>query len=376
MADHPVVVIKLGSNALVDAQGRLDLGFLDSISQQVSAIVEAGWQPVLVSSGAVACGVAELGLAGAPDSMPERQALASIGQAGLAHRWQVALSAHGLSGAQILLTDDDFNDRVRYLNLSAAFRALFAFGAIPVINENDTVSVAELTVGDNDRLSAMVASQLGAEVLLLLTDIDGCYDRDPREPGAQRIANIDVIDDALIARTGGAGSRGRGGMRSKLEAARLAAGAGVRTVIARARSDQVIARALDGADVGTQVAAGERQQPSSWRRWLALARRCQGSLRIDGGAVAALRDQGRSLLPAGIRAVEGPFERGDTVYICDETGTEVARGLASLSASELEQAMGLRMDEAAEALGYALPRAAVHRDNLLVVSEPYSRDGR
>ncbi|TVR08868.1 MAG: glutamate 5-kinase [Planctomycetota bacterium] len=364
----PIVVIKLGSNALADEQGHLDLLFLDAMAQQVRAAVDAGWWPVVVSSGAVASGMASMGLTAKPSALPDVQALAAIGQAGLAHRWQVALAGHGLQGAQILLTGDDFQERQRYLNLAATFRSLAAYGVIPIINENDTISVAELTVGDNDRLSALVASQLGAQRLLLLTDIDGVYASDPRHnPQAQRFERLTRIDAALLASMGNAGLRGRGGMRSKLEAARLAMRAGVDTIIARAREESIVQRLLaDEPHLGTRIPAQGRVVPSSRRRWLALARRPAGYIHIDAGAARAVRERGHSLLPAGITRVTGSFARGDTVAIVDHDGTELARGLSALAAAELQQICGLRLEDAATRLGYPIAKAAVHRDNMLV----------
>jgi glutamate 5-kinase len=362
------VVVKIGSNSLVDGQGRLDLPFLADLAGQLAAASRAGWRPVVVTSGAVANGVARLRLTERPPGLPERQALAAIGQIALVHQWESALAAEGIVAAQLLLTHDDFTVRERYLNLCATVDALFAFGAVPVINENDPIAVQELTVGDNDRLSALVAAQMGAERLILLTDIDGMYDADPRSvPTAKRIDTIPAVTPAILAAAGGASARGRGGMRSKLEAARLAAGAGVITHIAAARERKVLSRLLADEAVGTRILArGERAD--SRRRWLAVARKLKGRIHVDAGAAAALTGKGRSLLPAGISRVEGRFARGDTVGIVDPAGEEIARGLASLSSEELSTVAGKRMDGAAAALGYALPKAAVHRDNLLLLS--------
>lgn len=367
MPQRPVVVVKIGSNSLVDKAGRLDERYLDEVARQLKAIAGRGWQPVLVSSGAVASGVGVLGLAERPPGLPERQALAAIGQVTLAHRWEVALARHKLVAAQVLLTYDDFTERERYLNLTATFQALFAFGAIPVINENDTVAVQELTVGDNDRLSALVAAQLGAERLILLTDIDGMYDADPRSnPDAKLLSEIPVVTTAVIAAAGGAGKRGRGGMRSKVEAARLASGAAVTTTICSAKVAEVIVRVVEGAAIGTRI-PGRGERADSRRRWLAVARRVKGVIHVDAGAAGALVAKGRSLLPAGMVRIEGRFDRGDTVGIVGPEGDEIARGLASLSADECIQVCGRKMDVAARELGYALPKAVVHRDNMLLL---------
>ena len=367
MSERPVIVIKIGSNSLVDRQGRLDAPYLTAMAGQFAQLRDAGWQPVLVTSGAVAGGVATLGLSERPPGLPERQALAAIGQIGLVQRWQDALGKVGLVAAQVLLTYDDFTHRERYLNLTATFRALFEFGAVPVINENDTVAIEELTVGDNDRLSALVATQLGAERLVLLTDIDGMYDADPRSnPAAKRLSEISVVTSAILAAAGGAGARGRGGMRSKIEAARLASGAGVTTTICLARAPDILTRVVAGEDLGTRV-AGRGERADGRRRWLAVARRVKGHLQVDAGAAMALVTKGRSLLPAGIAQVGGRFERGDTIAITTADGEEIARGLASMSADELRKIAGKRLDIAAKELGYALPKAAVHRDDLLLL---------
>ncbi|HYE06838.1 MAG TPA: glutamate 5-kinase [Planctomycetota bacterium] len=367
MTERHVVVVKIGSSSLVDEHGRLDGAFLDRFAAQIAALAKAGKRPVLVTSGAVASGIGILGLKQRPPGISERQALAAIGQASLAHRWQAALLARGLVAAQVLLTNDDFTERSRYLNLTAAFRALFAYGAVPVINENDTVAVDELTVGDNDRLSAMVATQLGAELLVLLTDIDGVYDADPRgNPDATLIRDMDGVSPALLKAAGAAGGLGRGGMRSKLEAARLAGGAGIPTVIAPARAPDVLTRILAREAVGTRVAPRGKATDGR-RRWLAMARTVHGRLTLDTGAAEAVARDGRSLLPAGIVAVSGRFERGDTVAIVDPHGDEIARGLAELSSVELERVAGKKLDAAARELGYALPKTAIHRDNMLVL---------
>ncbi len=361
-----IVVIKIGSNSLVDAAGRLDHAFLREMATQVARVAAGDRHPIVVSSGAVACGAGALGVP-IPEQLSERQALAAVGQAGLMHAWQQYLGASGLAAAQILLNDDDFNNRVRYLNLTATLRALFAHRVVPVVNENDSVAVEELALGDNDRLSALVASQLEADWLLLLTDIDGCYDQDPRlHPEARRLAEIIRVDRALLERAGGASGPGKGGMQSKLEAARVAGRAGVTTVIADARVPGVVERLLAGERIGTLVRAAAHARPGGRERWLAFARKSRGTLTVDRGAERALREQGRSLLPVGITAVLGDFARGDTVDICAMDGTPVARGLASLSAAELNRVHGRRMDVAARLLGYALPKAAIHRDNLLL----------
>jgi glutamate 5-kinase len=368
MAERPVVIIKLGSSSLVASDGRLDVPFLSVMAKGIAAAVAAGWRPVVVTSGAVASGLGTLGLDQRPAALPDRQALAAIGQIGLAHRWADALAKEGLCAAQILLTDSDFADRRRYVNLTATLRSLFAYNAIPIVNENDTVAVEELTVGDNDRLSALLATQMEARLLVLLTDIDGVYDADPRtNPQAKRQRELKTISASLLAGAGGGGKFGRGGMRSKLEAARLACAAGVTTVIAPARHPNVLAQIIAGGDIGTRIHARAGATSDGRRRWLAATQRPKGRIHVDAGAVTALVAQGRSLLPIGITQVEGRFTRGDTVAIIGPDGSEIARGLSSMDAKEATTAKGLRLDAAAKALGYPLPKAVIHRDNLLVL---------
>lgn len=369
MTDKPLIVVKIGSSSLVGKDRRLDCAFLAGIAHQFATLARAGWQPVLVSSGAVASGLGLLGLSERPAGLPERQALAAIGQTSLANRWQEALAVEGLVAAQVLLTNADFTDRSRYLNLSATFRALFAYAAVPVINENDTVAVEELTVGDNDRLSALVATQLHARLLVLLTDIDGVYDADPRsDPHATLQAELHGVPAKLLAAAGAGGKLGRGGMRSKLEAARLAGGAGILTVIAPARAERVVERVVAGEAIGTRIHPRAGASVDGRRRWLATAHRPKGQLHVDAGAALALIRHGKSLLPIGITAVEGRFQRGDTVTVVGPDGEELARGLVALSSEELQRSLGRRMDAAAKQLGYALPKAAIHRDDLLIIA--------
>lgn len=377
--DRNVVVVKIGSQILLNSHGHLDLSFIDSIAAQIAALVAMGKSPVIVSSGAIACGRSTLQtlhssspqIQATVDSLSERQALAAIGQAQLAHRWSIALSARGLLAAQILLTNDDFQQRIRYLNMTATFRSLFEKSVVPVVNENDTVAVEELTVGDNDRLSSMLAGQLHAERLIILTDIDGVYAQDPRKyPDAELLTSIEKIDDTFIQQTGGAsGSIGRGGMRSKLVAAQIASEAGVQSHIVHGREDQVIARVCQGQAVGTAIPARSDHSPDARRLWLALARRPEGAVHLDAGAIQALQEKGTSLLPVGITHVIGAFARGDTISICDHNAKERARGLSNYTSEELTKIHGQRRDIATETLGYILPKTAVHRDNLLILQQ-------
>ena len=367
MHNRRPVVIKIGSNSLVTAGGFLDTAFLADIARQVRLILDLGWHPMLVSSGAVTCGLARLPhLIGEDNSLAERQALAAIGQADLMHHWQQAMGGQGLFAAQLLLTGEDFHHRESYLNVRSALNCLFDMRAVPIINENDPVSARGVGFGDNDRLSALVASMLEAERLIIATDIPGVYDKDPRDhQDAQLIHELPSISHDLVANTGGAGSRGRGGMRSKIEAAALATQAGVQVHIASAREQDLFIRLLADEPLGTLVHADE-EVASSRRHWVANARVPSGTITVDSGAVQALVEDGSSLLPVGITAVDGSFCRGDTVAIADARGRVVARGLSTYSDEDLRLIMGKRRAEAVQILGRTLPKAAVHRDDLLV----------
>ncbi len=367
----PILVIKLGSQVLLNADGYLDLLFVKDIARQLAAVVTAGFQPIVVSSGAIACGRSVMQDPAMDVNLADQQALAAIGQVQLVHHWQLALDAHGLKSAQLLLTNDDFSHRLRYLNISSTLRSLFAHGVIPVVNENDTVAVEEITLGDNDRLSAMLAGQIQAQQLLILTDIDGVYNKNPHEHAdAVLLKDIHDIDDDFIQRSGGAssGTVGRGGMRSKLVAAQIAAEAGVPTRIVAGRSVNVLTDIINGQAVGTLVHPRNDQTPDSRKHWLALARRCEGELHIDAGAAEALLHKGKSLLPVGITRVVGDFERGASVSILDPAGREIARGLSGMHAADLLNIQGMRMDQAAETIGHVLPKAAVHRDDLWLLN--------
>lgn len=367
MKDRGILVVKIGSNTLVDTKGHVDRGFLADMAGQIAQAQNGAWKVVIVTSGAVASGLGALGLSERPPGISTKQALAAIGQARLMTAWQEALDAHRLIAAQILLTGEDFTSRRRYLNLRAAMRSLFEQGAVPIINENDTVAVEELAVGDNDRLSALVASQLEAKLLVLLTDIDGFYDADPRvEPKAKLVPVLTGISAQDLKKAGDAGKRGRGGMRSKLLAGRIASSAGVPTIICKGREENVVTRVLAGEALGTRINPPDGSHKSSRRRWLGHARNTKGSITIDDGARRALVDQGRSLLPVGVTAVHGTFDRGDTIEIIDQTGAVLARGLAGLSAKELDQIKGHAMNAAEKILGYSLPKTAVHRDDLIL----------
>jgi glutamate 5-kinase len=330
------LVVKVGTRVLTSGGRRFDRARLDLIVQQIAPLVAGGREILLVSSGAVALGAELLGLAEPPERLEDRQACAAVGQAHLIQTYQESLRHHGLLCAQVLLTESDFVERRRYLNLRATLQNLLRRGVIPVINENDTVSVDELVVteqgsrpvfGDNDRLSALVATKLDAQLLVIITDVGGLYDRDPKTDPTARL--LDRIEDpeALTELGGAVVAWGRGGIRTKMEAAQLASRAGCHVVIASAGEADQLARILAGEVIGSWFPA--RDSLGAYKRWLAFATRSKASLFLDQGAVDALRFGRRSLLAAGVRRVEGSFARGDVVELRTLEGRLVGRGMAN-----------------------------------------------
>lgn len=361
-------VVKIGS-ALLTADGRgLDRAAMAVWVEQMVALRAAGVELVLVSSGAVAAGMSRLGWTARPSAIHELQAAAAIGQMGLVQAWESSFAVHGAHTAQILLTHDDLSDRKRYLNARSALRTLVELGAIPVINENDTVATDEIRFGDNDTLAALVANLVEADLLVILTDRDGMFDADPRHnPDAQLISEARADDPALDLVAGGVGGAlGRGGMQTKLRAARLAARSGAHTVIVGGMLEQVLARLKAGESLGTLLTP-ERGPLAARKQWLAGHLQTRGSLTLDAGAERALTVGHKSLLPVGVTAVAGNFRRGEMVLCLAADGREIARGLANYSALEAQKIMG-RGSEAIEALlGYVDERELVHRDNLILV---------
>lgn len=363
-------VIKLGSRLLVpDAE--LDLDYLRAIARQVRALRDAGIEVVLVTSGAIATGVAELGLKDRPRSVARKQAAAAVGQVALMHAYRTVLAEADLEGAQMLLTHADIEDRERFLNARHTLGALIDFGVVPLVNENDTVATEEIRVGDNDNLGAMVACLWEADLLVLLSDIDALYTADPeRDPTAERIPVVEGITEELAAMASDARQGpGVGGMRTKLEAAQRAGELGIPSVIAHGHEPRVLSRvARDEEQVGTRV---QPQRPERLRRrkhWIGHLLKPRGSLHVDAGAAEAITQSGKSLLPSGITAVDGTFKMGDAVEIVDPQGTAVARGLTAYDARELELVKGRRTDEVEAVLGYKYRDEVVHRDDLVLRS--------
>ncbi len=362
------LVIKIGTSSLTQpATGTLALSTIASLVETLSHLRRQGYGVVLVSSGAVGVGCARLGLTERPRTIALKQAVAAVGQGRLIRVYDDLFTTLQQPIAQVLLTRSDLVQRNSYLNVERTFQELLRLGVIPIVNENDTVAVDELKFGDNDTLSALVASLVNADWLFLLTDVDRLYSADPRlDPNAQPIAVVNRLEELteMQVKVGDRGSNwGTGGMMTKIAAAQIAIGAGVRTVITEGRSPQNIEKILQGADLGTQFEPQPRPV-SARKRWIAHGLVPAGKLYLDAGAIKAICTSGKSLLAAGIAAVEGDFESQDAVLLCDRAGKEIARGLVNYSSMELQKVKGLQSEEIEPLLGYPCPETVIHRDNL------------
>ncbi|MEQ6342341.1 MAG: glutamate 5-kinase [Gammaproteobacteria bacterium] len=361
-------IVKVGSSLLTNNGRGLDEGLIGAWAAQIAALRASGIELVLVSSGAVAEGVKRLGWTRRPSALHELQAAAAVGQMGLVQTYETCFQRHGIRTAQILLTHDDLADRQRYLNARSTLRTLLSLGVVPVVNENDTVAVEEIRFGDNDTLGALVTNLIEADLLVLLTDQPGMYERDPRkDPGAPLISEALAGDPQLeqMAGAGGVGSLGRGGMLTKVRAAARAARSGAATVIAYGREANILQRIAEGEKVGTLLLPGQ-EALAARKQWLAGQLQVRGRLVLDAGAVRVLREAGRSLLPVGVVAVEGSFGRGDVVACVGEDGTEVARGLVNYSAEDTRKIMRQPSDKIEGLLGYVDEPELMHRDNLVL----------
>ena len=360
-------VVKIGS-ALITRDGqRLDRAGIAAWCRQVAALVDAGKRVALVSSGAVAEGCRRLGLRRRPTAIHALQAAAAVGQSGLIEAYQQAFNACGRDTAQVLLTHEDLADRQRYLNARATLCTLLDLGLVPVINENDSVATQEIKLGDNDTLAGMVASLLPADLLVVLTDRAGLHERDPRRhPDAPMVHEAAALDAGLDRMAGrGAGRLGRGGMATKVAAARVAARSGTATVIAGGSEPDVLVRLADGEALGTLLTA-DLAPLDARKRWLAGQLKARGELRVDAGAADAIRHRGVSILPAGVTHASGAFRRGDLVRVLDAHGGEVGKGLANYDAAETARLLGRKSAEIERVLGYVGEGELVHRDNLVV----------
>ncbi|HEX3150932.1 MAG TPA: glutamate 5-kinase [Gemmataceae bacterium] len=363
-----MVVVKVGTNVLADAAGALDRGRIQALADQLARLRANGRRVALVSSGAIGAGVGRLGLGRRPTDLPHLQACAAVGQCALMQVYQECLAPHGVQAAQILLTASDFDSRVRYLNARHTILTLFEYGCLPIINENDTVSVAEIKFGDNDHLAAMVANLLQAPLTVLLTNVDGLFTADPvADTTAQLLTTVPHIDKSVTELAAVTKSAlGTGGMRSKLRAARLATAAGGAVIMANGSIAGILDRVIAGDTVGT-LFLPRNEALSARQRWLGLTARPQGSLRLDEGARKAVEEDGRSLLPVGVVKVSGTFGKGDVVSICDRDGVEFARGLTNYSSVDAERIRGLTTDQIVRAVGKTPYVEIVHRDNLAVI---------
>ncbi|WP_428982945.1 glutamate 5-kinase [Pseudohoeflea coraliihabitans] len=371
---HRRIVVKIGSALLVDRADGLKAGWLAALCADVAALRNAGAEVLVVSSGAIALGRNVLDLAPQALKLEESQAAAAVGQIALAHAWSENLSRHGLVAGQVLLTLADTEERRRYLNARATMAELLRHGAVPVINENDTVATSEIRYGDNDRLAARVATMVGADLLVLLSDIDGLYTAPPaQDPDAVFLHDIERITPEIEAMAGGAGSElSRGGMKTKIDAGRIATSAGCAMIIASGKSDHALANIDRGSGRSTWFAPAGT--PVTARKtWIAGKLAPAGQLLIDAGAVTALH-AGKSLLPAGLAGCRGRFQRGDTVAVLDPEGREIARGIVAYDAEEARRITGCRSSEIADRLGYPGRAAMIHRDDLVMTApQPLAR---
>jgi glutamate 5-kinase len=359
-------VIKVGSALLTNNGQGLDTELIDTLATQMAELLRSGREVVLVSSGAVAAGMVRLGWDERPHALHDLQAAAAVGQMGLVQSYESAFQKFDLHTAQVLLGHDDISARDRYLNARNTLITLLQLGVVPVVNENDTVVTEEIRFGDNDTLAAMVANLIDADALLILTDQDGLYQQDPRSnPDASLVSTISANSPDLEKMAGGGGALGRGGMLTKVRAARMAARSGTDSLIAHGKLDDVITRLAAGESIGTWLQSA--QAPLAARKqWLAGLMRSSGTLVLDDGAVKVLSGAGRSLLPVGVSDALGDFKRGDVVICTDSSGREVARGLVNYSAQESRKILGHNSDQIEGLLGYQGEDELIHRDNLVL----------
>ena len=367
LRDAKRIVVKVGSSLVTDEGRGLDENAIGEWCRQLSLLVRAGREVIMVSSGAIAEGMKRLGWTVRPHEIHELQAAAAVGQMGLAQMYETKLRENGLRSAQVLLTHADLADRERYLNARSTLLTLLKLGVLPVINENDTVVNHEIKFGDNDTLGALVANLVEADSLIILTDQKGLYGADPRKnPAAEFVHEAKAGDPALEAMAGGAGSSlGRGGMITKILAAKRAAGSGASTVIAWGREPDVLLRLSQGEPIGTLLVA-QTQKTQARKQWIADHLQLRGYVVVDAGAAAKLRDEGKSLLPIGMTGVSGEFSRGDVIAIRDAAGAEMARGLANYASVEARLICRKPSSEFEKLLGYAAEPEMVHRDNLVL----------
>lgn len=354
------IVVKVGTNSICDESGHPDRRSITNLAKQISQVMQSGVSVTLVASGAIGAGLNELGLLKRPKDMPELQAVAAVGQGQLMRTFHDIFARYGVHVAQVLVTRDDFEDRTRYLNIRNTLRSLADFNALPIINENDTVAIDEIRFGENDILAAIVANLLEADLLVLLTVVDGVL-----KDGKVIDVIEEVNEDAMSLVQTSKSKLGSGGMGTKLEAAKRVTKAGDVTVIANARTPRILQRLLAGEELGTVFIPAQKRM-SSRRRWIGLTARALGTVEIDEGAARALTLRGKSLLPSGIKSVQGRFAKGAMVSIVGPQG-EIARGLTNYNSQQLQKIMGLRTSQIAKTLGDKPYDVAIHRDNMTLV---------
>ncbi|MGB2247891.1 MAG: glutamate 5-kinase [Alcanivorax sediminis] len=367
MSDRQRWVIKIGSALLTNDGKGLDCALMQSWVDRMVILRERGIEVVIVSSGAVAEGMTRLGWQRRPDSVHELQAAAAVGQMGLVQAWESRFQKHNLHTAQVLLTHDDLSDRKRYLNGRSTLLTLLGFGVVPVVNENDTVVTDEIRFGDNDTLAALVANLVEADRLVILTDQEGLFDADPRSnPDARLISEAQASDPAIERVAGGGGLLGRGGMATKVRAARLAARSGALTSIASGRSPDVLIELAEGRGPGTTLLP-DTSPMNARKQWLAGHLQMRGRVVLDAGAVTRVKEGGSSLLPVGVVDVFGQFSRGEMVACETEQGERIACGLVNYDAADARRLCGKKSSEIAEVLGFANEEELIHRDNMVVI---------
>ncbi len=361
------IVVKVGSSTLTHPTGKLDLHQMDLLVRELQDLRNQGKEVVLVSSGAVAAGVGKLGLPKKPKTIPVKQAVAAVGQGILMHLYEKTFAEYGGTVAQVLLTREDVIDRKRFSNARNALNALLKLSVVPIINENDTVAVEEIRFGDNDTLSALVASLINADLLIILSDIDGLYSGNPRvDPQAQLIKLVEEVTPAIEQLAGGAGSNvGTGGMVTKIQAAKIGMGSGVAVVIANGRKAQVLSDIMAGEEVGTLFLPKDSKLRTR-KKWIAFGSAVKGRIIIDEGACHALLMDGKSLLPSGVVEAHGDFNVGDTVSLLNPTGEEIARGIVNYDCQNLLMIRGAKTKDIKKILGYKESDEVIHRDNLVI----------
>lgn len=363
------IVVKVGTSTLTFENGQLNLEIMEKLVRQISNLLNRGEQVILVTSGAIGAGMGKLKITEKPRTIPEKQSLAAIGQGLLIEIYEKFFNEYGKTTAQILLTKDDFSERVRYLNISYTLSYLLKFGVVPIINENDTVTVDEIKIGDNDSLAALVAGLIEADMLIILSDIDGLYDKNPAiYKDARIIEEIEDFSDDLFEIAGGAGTkRGTGGMYTKIQAAKICWNSGVKMIIANGKNDNILNRIVSGEKIGTTFLP--MKNPISSRKiWIAFNARVEGNIFIDDGAANAILKNGKSLLPGGILKSEGEYFVGDCVALINTCGKEIARGLINYSSKDVEKIKGCKTKDIENILGYKCYDEVIHRDNLVITN--------